>query len=114
MVEGRAWSSHTEFSKQGCLDGIGGPFTVDDGVVVFGMYAHDFLALEVKKLVRETPWSDVSGIWTRTLENLSRPPSVSLSFWIHSCVFEKRLFSESWKGDSHGSSLTTPSAGQYV
>lgn len=51
---------------------------------------------------------------TLTLENLSRPPSVSLSFLIHSCVLENRRLSESWKGDSQGSSLTTPSTRQYV
>ena len=36
------------------------------------------------------------------------PPSVSLIVLVHSCALAKRRFRDSLKGDSHGSSWTTP------
>jgi hypothetical protein len=101
----------TEVTCQEGLGGIWGPFAIHD--LTLSIHVESVVIDALRKLLGQRRM--VRGherLGWLALENLSRPPSVVLILSIHSCAFENLLLKASWKGDSQGSSLTTPATCQ--
>jgi hypothetical protein len=89
-------------------DGIRGPFSVCDVVICVDVEAEflDTLHECCQKTLDTRLERDQGEI--RTLLNFSSPPSVLSIVVIHSWALLKRFLRDSLNGESHGSSLTTP------
>jgi hypothetical protein len=76
-----------------CTHGIGRPLAVHDVAIGLDVEAVDLVALQGGQHGNRTP-----SLEDLTLENFSRPPSVSSIVLIHFCVLAKRLRSAPLKG----------------
>lgn len=100
----------TELAYQIGFSRIRGPFPVDDVVLLIHIQSVDLgtLALACCQHKGVTKDGTPKAFAAPTLVNLSRPPSVSLSVFIHFWALVKRRLRLSWNGASQGSSFTTP------